>query len=54
MNSLNIPHGLWQDNRDKKMNLASTSGVKMNGIGHKRGLPGIRSYLSIKNIGIKI
>ena len=33
---------------------APTGGVKMSGIGRERGLPGIRNYLSIKNIGIKI
>jgi len=33
---------------------APTGGVKMSGIGRERGLPGIRNYLTIKNIGIKI
>jgi acyl-CoA reductase-like NAD-dependent aldehyde dehydrogenase len=33
---------------------APTGGVKMSGIGRERGLPGIRNYYTIKNIGIKI
>ena len=33
---------------------APTGGVKNSGIGRERGLPGIRNYLSIKNIGIRL
>jgi len=33
---------------------APTGGVKDSGIGRERGLPGIRNYLSIKNVGIRL
>ena len=33
---------------------APTGGNKNSGIGRERGLPGIRNYLSIKNIGIRL
>ncbi|MEQ1956570.1 aldehyde dehydrogenase family protein [Mesorhizobium sp. CN2-181] len=33
---------------------APTGGIKDSGIGRERGLPGIRNYLSIKNIGIRL
>jgi aldehyde dehydrogenase (NAD+) len=33
---------------------APTGGIKNSGIGRERGLPGIRNYLSIKNIGIRL
>ena len=33
---------------------APTGGIKESGIGRERGLPGIRNYLSIKNIGIRL
>jgi aldehyde dehydrogenase (NAD+) len=33
---------------------APTGGVKNSGIGRERGLPGIRNYLQIKNVGIKL
>ena len=33
---------------------APTGGTKDSGIGRERGLPGIRNYLSIKNIGIRL
>jgi acyl-CoA reductase-like NAD-dependent aldehyde dehydrogenase len=33
---------------------APTGGIKDSGIGRERGLPGIRNYLNIKNIGIRL
>ncbi|TPK72168.1 aldehyde dehydrogenase [Mesorhizobium sp. B2-4-15] len=33
---------------------APTGGIKDSGIGRERGLPGIRNYLSTKNIGIRL
>lgn len=33
---------------------APTGGIKESGIGRERGLPGIRNYLTIKNIGIRL
>jgi aldehyde dehydrogenase (NAD+) len=33
---------------------APTGGIKDSGIGRERGLPGVRNYLSIKNIGIRV
>ncbi len=33
---------------------APTGGAKQSGIGRERGLPGIRNYLTIKNIGIRL
>jgi aldehyde dehydrogenase (NAD+) len=33
---------------------APTGGIKDSGIGRERGLPGIRNYLAIKNIGIRL
>ena len=33
---------------------APTGGIKDSGVGRERGLPGIRNYLSIKNIGIRL
>ena len=33
---------------------APTGGIKDSGIGRERGLPGIRNYLSIKNVGIRL
>jgi aldehyde dehydrogenase (NAD+) len=33
---------------------APTGGNKDSGIGRERGLPGVRNYLSIKNIGIRL
>ena len=33
---------------------APTGGIKDSGIGRERGLPGIRNYLSVKNIGIRL
>jgi acyl-CoA reductase-like NAD-dependent aldehyde dehydrogenase len=33
---------------------APTGGVKNSGIGRERGLPGMRNYLQIKNVGIKL
>ncbi|WP_119269050.1 aldehyde dehydrogenase family protein [Taklimakanibacter deserti] len=33
---------------------APTGGIKESGIGRERGLPGIRNYLSIKNVGIRL
>lgn len=33
---------------------APTGGIKDSGIGRERGLPGIRNYLQIKNIGIRL
>jgi len=33
---------------------APTGGTKQSGIGRERGLPGIRNYLTIKNIGIRL
>lgn len=33
---------------------APTGGTKDSGIGRERGLPGIRNYLSIKNVGIRL
>ena len=33
---------------------APTGGIKNSGVGRERGLPGIRNYLSIKNIGIRL
>jgi aldehyde dehydrogenase (NAD+) len=33
---------------------APTGGTKNSGIGRERGLPGIRNYLSIKNVGIRL
>ena len=33
---------------------APTGGTKHSGIGRERGLPGIRNYLTIKNIGIRL
>ena len=33
---------------------APTGGIKDSGIGRERGLPGVRNYLQIKNVGIRI
>ena len=33
---------------------APTGGIKESGIGRERGLPGIRNYLQIKNVGIRL
>jgi aldehyde dehydrogenase (NAD+) len=33
---------------------APTGGIKNSGIGRERGLPGVRNYLQIKNVGIKL
>jgi len=33
---------------------APTGGIKDSGIGRERGLPGIRNYLNVKNIGIRL
>ncbi len=33
---------------------APTGGIKNSGIGRERGLPGIRNYLSTKNVGIRL
>ncbi len=33
---------------------APTGGIKNSGVGRERGLPGLRNYLSIKNVGIRI
>jgi aldehyde dehydrogenase (NAD+) len=33
---------------------APTGGIKASGLGRERGMPGIRNYLQIKNIGIWI
>jgi aldehyde dehydrogenase (NAD+) len=33
---------------------APTGGIKNSGIGRERGLPGIRNYLQIKNVGIRL
>ena len=33
---------------------APTGGVKDSGFGRERGLPGIRNYLQIKNVGIRL
>jgi aldehyde dehydrogenase (NAD+) len=33
---------------------APTGGTKQSGIGRERGLPGIRNYLTIKNVGIRL
>jgi aldehyde dehydrogenase (NAD+) len=33
---------------------APTGGIKDSGVGRERGLPGIRNYLQIKNIGIRL
>jgi acyl-CoA reductase-like NAD-dependent aldehyde dehydrogenase len=33
---------------------APTGGIKESGIGRERGLPGIRNYLSIKNVGVRL
>jgi acyl-CoA reductase-like NAD-dependent aldehyde dehydrogenase len=33
---------------------APTGGIKDSGIGRERGLPGIRNYLNIKNVGIRL
>jgi acyl-CoA reductase-like NAD-dependent aldehyde dehydrogenase len=33
---------------------APTGGLKESGIGRERGLPGIRNYLAIKNVGIRL
>ena len=33
---------------------APTGGIKDSGVGRERGLPGIRNYLSVKNIGIRL
>ena len=33
---------------------APTGGIKDSGVGRERGLPGIRNYLSIKNVGIRL
>ncbi|MCO6052246.1 aldehyde dehydrogenase family protein [Mesorhizobium sp. RP14(2022)] len=33
---------------------APTGGIKDSGIGRERGLPGVRNYLSMKNIGIRL
>jgi aldehyde dehydrogenase (NAD+) len=33
---------------------APTGGIKDSGIGRERGLPGVRNYLSIKNVGIRL
>jgi acyl-CoA reductase-like NAD-dependent aldehyde dehydrogenase len=33
---------------------APTGGIKESGIGRERGLPGIRNYLNIKNVGIRL
>lgn len=33
---------------------APTGGTKQSGIGRERGLPGIRNYMTIKNIGIRL
>jgi aldehyde dehydrogenase (NAD+) len=33
---------------------APTGGIKDSGIGRERGLPGVRNYLQIKNVGIKL
>ena len=33
---------------------APTGGIKDSGIGRERGLPGIRNYLQIKNVGIRL
>jgi aldehyde dehydrogenase (NAD+) len=33
---------------------APTGGIKESGIGRERGLPGVRNYLQIKNIGIRL
>jgi len=33
---------------------APTGGIKDSGIGRERGLPGVRNYLQVKNVGIRI
>jgi aldehyde dehydrogenase (NAD+) len=33
---------------------APTGGIKNSGIGRERGLPGVRNYLQIKNVGIRL
>ncbi len=33
---------------------APTGGIKDSGVGRERGLPGIRNYLSVKNVGIRL
>jgi aldehyde dehydrogenase (NAD+) len=33
---------------------APTGGIKNSGVGRERGLPGIRNYLQIKNVGIRL
>ena len=33
---------------------APTGGIKDSGIGRERGLPGLRNYLSTKNVGIRL
>jgi acyl-CoA reductase-like NAD-dependent aldehyde dehydrogenase len=33
---------------------APTGGVKQSGIGRERGLPGVRNYLQIKNVAIRL
>ena len=33
---------------------APTGGIKNSGIGRERGLPGLKNYVSIKNIGIRL
>jgi acyl-CoA reductase-like NAD-dependent aldehyde dehydrogenase len=33
---------------------APTGGIKESGVGRERGLPGIRNYLNIKNVGIRL
>ena len=33
---------------------APTGGIKDSGIGRERGLPGVRNYLQIKNVGIRL
>ena len=33
---------------------APTGGIKDSGIGRERGLPGIRNYLQIKNVAIRL
>ena len=33
---------------------APTGGIKDSGIGRERGLPGVRNYLTIKNVGIRL